>query len=192
MNEKGLTNQSSGDPLINRADAGGLLATPDSIAYSIGEVERHLHSYEHWFEKATAPNAEIHVADHIGEGAGPFVVDAGNDDWGAWVQILGSTDTPHQAGSVKFDPHRLLFTNAESNESYFLQIANGASGAAGLAAGTYTEAAFHPASNQIDSGPVDIQTRRIATGTKVWVRCMCPGVNTATLTFYYGIHEYEG
>ena len=58
MNEKGLTNQSSGDLLINRADAGGLLAVEDSLAYSVGEIERHLHSAGRWFQPAATPDGK--------------------------------------------------------------------------------------------------------------------------------------
>jgi hypothetical protein len=93
---------------------------------------------------------------------------------------------------VKFDPHKVEIVATERNFDYFLQVAFGASGAAALAAGTYTEVPFKPASNQVDSGPVIVQARRQDVGTKAWARCKCPGQNTATMDLYIGLHEYQG
>ena len=177
--------------LDNRA-TDGLSGVSNSLAYRIAEVERHLHQEERWFGAAASPSGETHVADRIGVGVSAFELDAGNNTWGTWVQILGSTDTPADTGNVAMDVHRVLFTNAEKNATYFLQFGAGDSGAAAITAGTYTEIAFQPASNQIDSGPYNMQSRRADTGTKVWARCLCPGQDTGTLEFYVAIHEYEG
>lgn len=170
----------------------GLAGVHNSLAYRIHEIERHLHGYERWFELAGTPVAETHRADAAGTGAGIFQIDAGNAAYGSWLQILGSTDTPVAAGSAYFDLHRLLITATERNFLYVVQLAFGATGDAAVTAGAYTEVVFLPASNQVDSGPVDIMSRRIAAGTKVWARCICPGQDTATLNFVFGLHEYEG
>ena len=170
----------------------GLAGVNNSLAYRVHEIERHFHSYERWMELAAVPVGETHRADAAGTGAGVFQVDAGNDDWGSWLQILGSSDTPVISGSVKFDLHRIQITSAERNAPYVLQIAFGATGAAALTAGAYIESVFSPASNLVDSGPVDVQSRRITAGTKAWARCICPGQDTAKLDFTIGIHEYEG
>lgn len=177
---------------IDSAAADGLAGVVDSLAYKVHEIEQHLHSYERWVETAATPNGEVHVADAIGSGNGAFQVDAGNDDWGAWVQVLGSSDTPIIAGSAKHDVHRIEVSSAERNTVYFFQLAFGASGAAALVAETYTDSVYKPASNQVDSGPVALQSKRIDTGTKAWARCMCPGQNTAQLSFFLGVHEYPG
>jgi len=170
----------------------GLSATSDSIGYKITEVERHFHSYERWLGAAVTPSGETNIADPIGTSTSAFQIDAENDDWGSWVQIIGSADTPVISGSTHFDLHRLLFTATERNAVYFVQVGAGASGAAALSAGTYTEAVFLPSSNLVDSGPVDINIRRQTATTKVWARTYCPGQNTATIDFYVGLHEYEG
>lgn len=177
---------------IDKLATDGLAGTNNSLAYRTHEIERHLHSYERWLETAASASGETHVADRIGDGNGAFVLDAGNDDWGAWVQVLGSSDTPVMAGNVKFDLHRIEVSATERNEIYFVQIALSDSGAAALATDDYTEIVFKPASNQIDSGPVMVQTRRKDVGTKVWARCKCPGQNTATMNLFIGLHEYEG
>lgn len=177
---------------IDNARTDGLLGVNNSLAYRVNEIERHLHSYESWFGLAASPSGEIHRADRIGPGIAPFVIDAGNNDWGTWVQILGSSDTPARTGGVKFDFHKLLFTATENNSVYFFQLGFGESGDDALAAGEFTEDVFVPSAFFIDSGPVEIQNRRKSAGTKIWARCLSDGDNTGTMSFYFGLHEYEG
>ena len=164
----------------------------DSLAYKMFEVERHLHSGGRWFESAATGTA-THKADRIGttkDDPNPFRIDAGNNDWGAWVQILGSEDTPTIPGKVYFDPHQLIVEDTEQASTYFIQIARGASGEAGYAAGTYTELVYG-ASVQKETGIIPVQTGRAPAGSLLWARCLSPGNNTGWLDFYIGIHEYE-
>jgi hypothetical protein len=171
----------------------GLNGTYNSMSYKVHENERHLHSYSCWFEEATTPSGEDHIADRLGEGNGAsFMIDAGNDDWGTWVQIIGATDTPQLAGSAYFDLHQILITAAETAAIYYVQIAFGASGAAAYTAGTYTEFPILTTNPLGKSIVQKVQSRRHAAGTKVWVRCKAEGENTATMHFRVGIHEYEG
>ena len=177
---------------IDNAATDGLNGTNNSLAYRVHEIERHLHSYERWFELATTPAAETHRADAAGTGAGVFQIDAGNLIYGSWLQILGSTDTPADGTAVKFDMHRIMVTSTERNAIYVMQIAFGATGADALLADDYIEVPFVPSSNQVDSVPIEITSRRVTAGTKGWARCICPGQNTATIDFIVGLHEYEG
>ena len=183
---------------IDGATTDGLLGAHDSVAYRAGEIERHLHHRERWMQLATTQTA-THKGVALGDtdGAGPYVMDAGDSSvtptWGTWIQILGADDTPAEsATNVYMDPHLIMVTATERNATYFLQIGFGATGAAALLAGTYTETVFQPASNQIDSAPVSISTRRVATGSLMWCRVLCPANNTATLSAYFGGHEDEG
>ena len=100
--------------------------------YGIFEIERHIHSVESWFGVAVTPVGETHVADRLGVGVVAFQIDAGNNNWGSWLQILGSNDTPTRTASIYFDPHRLQIEAAERTATYFIQLAEGASGDAGL------------------------------------------------------------
>lgn len=177
---------------IDHAATLGLSGVHDSLSYRITELERHIHSYERWFELAGTPAAETHRADAAGTGAGIFQIDAGNDAYGAWLQVLGSSDTPVAAGSAYFDVHRILVTATERSAIYVMQLAFGATGDGAVTAGTYVEIPFAPASNLVDAGPVEVNCRRLAAGTKAWARCICPGQDTATLNFMIGLHEYEG
>ncbi len=178
---------------IDDAATDGMSGMADSLAYFADVLRNHHHSYERWFELAGTPSG-THKADRIGTvgGGGVFIIDAANDDWGAWVQLLGVDDTPDDGVAAHYDFHRLEVAAAERNEIYFVQIGFGASGAAALSAGSYTELVLKPLSNQIDSGPIYLQAERQAAGTLAWARCLCPGQNTATLSFFFGLHEYEG
>jgi hypothetical protein len=176
---------------IDRKTVDGLEGVSNSLAYKVHEVERHLHSAASWFETATTPDGESHVADRIGDGAGAFQIDAGNDDWGSWVQVLGSDDTPARSGGVYYDPHLFLVEDTERAATYFVQFARGASGADAYAAGQYTELVYG-ASVQKETGIIEVQTGRAPAGSKLWARCKCPGQDTGTMDFYLGIHEYEG
>lgn len=178
---------------IDGAATDGLDGTYDSLAYRVAEIGRHLHGWERWFGEAVSPDGEDHVADRIGNTVTAFQLDGGNDTWGAWVQLLGPDDTPADAGMAYYDAHRLMVVAAENaNSAYLIQIAAGASGADALAAGTYTEVVYHPATVQADEFPLDVLMRRRAAGTKLWARCWDVGQNTGTLDFFLGIHEYEG
>jgi len=177
---------------IDLEPVNGLLGVENSLAYRVHEIERHLHSSASWFGAAITPSGEIHIADRIGAGVIPFVCTAGNNDWGSWLQVMGSGDTPARGSAVKFDPHIIQITSTNDSVTYFFQMARGDSGAAGYAAGTYTESVFTAVSNQIDSAPIDFQTGRAPAGSKLWARCLAVGVIGKTISFYYGIHEYEG
>lgn len=173
----------------------------DTIINETEVIEQHIHAGERWFGAAAVPAGETHIADRTGAGAataeaGPFVVDAGNDDWGAWAQILGSEDTPTDGGSkVAFDMHRLNIGATENTaQRYMIQIALQEDAPADDpgAADTYTEMEFISpgvgALNRID--PQVIQQEHVAAGTKVWMRTRAPNQDTSTMSFYFGLHEY--
>jgi len=177
--------------LIDRKTVEGLLGTNNSLAYKVHEIERHLHSAARWFEVAAVPNLTDHAADEIGSGNGPFRIDAGNDDWGTWVQILGGTDTPTVVGKAYFDPHQFIVDDTERASTYFVRVGRGASGAAALAAGTYTEFVYG-ASVQKETGIIPVQTGRAPAGSLLWAQCKVPGAVDGWMDFYFGLHEYEG
>ena len=188
----GLTDaQNTALTKIDGATTDGLAGTSNSLAYRVHEIEKHFHSSGSWFGLAANPAAETHAASRIDSTTGPFQIDAGNDDWGTWTLILGSDDTPARAGQTKFDPHEMAVVATEGAFTYFIQFARGATGAAGLAAGTYTEVVFESdAVGQKAAGVTKVQTGRANAGDKLWARCKALGENTATIDFYLGIHEY--
>lgn len=175
---------------IDGAATDGLAGVSNSLAYRVEEIERHLHNRERWLGLAASPDAEVHCAD---DGVMvPIQIDAGNDTWGAWVCILGSGDTPIIAGLAKYDPHELLVDDVQSTKLLTrIQMAYGASGAAALAAGTYSELMMKP-----DAGAkhvaLPMMFPRITAGTKLFARCWVSTENTSTIDFFMGVHEYEG
>ena len=181
----------NGYDLIDNATTLGLLAADDSLSHRVGRIQRRLSHCERWFGVAATPSGETHVADAIGPGVVAFTIDAGNNNWGSWVQVVGSSDTPRSTGNTHFTVHEIQCTANERNTDYFFQLAGGDSGAAGLAADYYGE-------KVLTFGGVNeekfffIETLTCPVGTKVWARCMCPGQNTATMSFFIGTHEYEG
>lgn len=185
-----IINGANDEQRIDAAATLGLLGTSNSLAYRVHEIERHLHSGAKWLGGAAVPDAEVHVADIIGTGISAFTIDAGNNDWGSWTIILGSSDTPVVTGKTYFDPHLVTITAAENNAIYFVQFTRGATGAAGYAAGNYTE--FVVDTTKAGGVITPVQTGRASAGSKLWARTLCPGQNTATISFYVGLHEYEG
>jgi len=182
------------DPKIDNEATSGLAGVKNSLAYRVHEIEAHFHSFEDWFGLANVPNEELHRASDVSLGTcQPFRIDAGNNDWGAWVQILGSNDTPNRAGKVYFDLHKIEIVGSENtNTKVFIQIAFGATAAAGLTALNYTTIPYLSPTNQAADRPISINMRRADAGAKVWDRTMAIGVNTNYLDFYIGLHEYIG
>lgn len=164
----------------------GLAGTSNSLAYRVHEIERHLHSYEKWFGVAATPSA-THKADRVGQGIVAFELDGGNLVFGSWVQILGSDDT-----TEKYDLHKLFITDVQETAPYFVQLAFGAVANDAVTAGTFTEFVFRVNATNSDRTEIPINCRRQAAGTLGWARCLALGTNTGTMSFYFGLHTYEG
>lgn len=166
--------------------------TIDNTYAEVVEIEKHLHNREKWFGAATVPVGETHVADRAGGGISPFELTTGNDDFGTWVQIIGSDDTPVSSGFTKMDAHRAIVVDTDSTNMFIIQIATGESAdlAAKIASEAFTEFPYISASNLNDSGISDVLTIRADVGTKVWARACCIGANAKMIHVYYGIHEY--
>lgn len=154
-----------------------------------------IESYERWFAAALVPNAEVHVADRVTVSQTAFQMDGGggvSGSWGAWLQILGSTDTPTDAGKATYSLFKLIIIAVERASTFYLiQVAFGESGPAALAASTYTEFVFRSSLGLTGELPFDFQSLRQTVGTKVWIRCWAVGADTGTLDFVFGLHEYD-
>lgn len=172
-----------------------MIKTADNVKLlqEVYEIEHHLHNREKWLGLAGTPAAETHRADRVGGATAPFVLTSGDNTFGAWIQIMGSEDTPVESGKTLFDAHRLLVTGSNSVLPFVVQIVSGESAAiaAKITAEEFTELMYIASSNSLDSGIEDILTNRVPIGTKVWARAACIGANGTTISLYYGIHEYE-
>lgn len=177
---------------IDQAVTDGLSGVVNSLAYRVNELERHIHNWSNWFGVAVTPSG-THFADRIGVGVMEFQPDAGNNDWGTWLQLFGADDTPTRAGMVKFDLRRLMVTGVQRvNSHYFVQIGFGTSGADALTAGTYTEFVFEVEGAQAQETPVEIRIKRQDIDTLAWIRTMVPGQASGTMDLFFETHEYPG
>jgi hypothetical protein len=156
-------------------------------------IKQHHHNYEKWFGLAAVPSGEVHRADRMAGGIAPFQLVAGNNTFGNWVQVLGSGDTPVQAGKLKFDFHRVLVTGTNSTRPFNIQIIIGESSgfAAKLLAEDFDEFPYISATNNNDSGINETIDKRYVVGEKVWMRCVDIGGNGTNINFYIGVHEYD-
>jgi hypothetical protein len=169
----------------------GLGSTVGSLAYTTAEIDRHLHSYWRWYGKLATPSGGK-VAAQLGSENSAFTITAGDNAFGAWVQIADINDTPFELGKAFFDIHKIHIESATGSSTYCIQISFGETGAVGLSSKTYSTIPLTPASNIIDSGPIRTGGIRQAAKTKVWARCKRRGQNGGSIDFYYGFHEYEG
>lgn len=160
----------------------------------VQEIEHHLHNNECWLEPRAVPNAEITVGIEAGTvptAVTAYQIDAGNNAWGAWTIILGSSDTPCSTfpGNKFFDCHKIGITACERTSLYYIQIGYGTV-AGGVLTGDHTTIWFNPTALTGKTEGILFTAPKKAIGTKVWARCLCPGQNTATIDFNIGIHHY--
>ncbi len=150
----------------------------------IYEINSHLHNREIWFGAAAVPTG-THKGDI--DTMAFYQSTAGNNQYGSWLQLLGSDDTPVQAGFVEFDGHRMLVTVGASatNTLHKVQLAKGASGSQQL----LTEVEFILTSGTA-AIPVDIIFPHVDAGENLWVRHWANGKNGTTMDLKLGIHEY--
>ena len=174
-------------PYLMHDNGDGTWSFPVTNA-EITEIEHHFHNWDRRYGLAAAPSGETHRMDGIGPGVLPFVMTAGNNTWGTWVQVVGSNDT-----SKIYDLHNFLVSASQHvSAAYYIQVAFGATAAGGLSAGTYSELIYVPPGNANGkSSSIDMRADRSVAGTKVWCRVMCVGQNAQTLSAYLGMHFYD-
>lgn len=153
-----------------------------------GRIPKEHHYNVLWFEKAISATA-THFMDALGTTGSAdqtFQIDAGDNTWGSWVQLVGEDDWPANSKYGIFD--RIGLAATERAAPYFFQVAWGATGDAGVTAVNYSTETIFPAAITGEAQPVIFQTNPIPYGSKVWARCLCPQNNTATMNFYLGGH----
>lgn len=191
----GIYNPSSADDLLdvlNNEATDGLSGTHGSLAYEVAEIEYHFHNKERWLFKRLVPVPNfIATEDPRTTVSSVWQIDAGNNDFGNWLQILSTDDTPLMGTNAYFDFHRWQVVAVERTSLYIIQVAWGANAATAYAAGDYTTFPFLSTSAAITRGAMDIRIPRIAVATPVWARCWNSN-NTGTMDFVFGIHEYSG
>lgn len=184
-----------GDALkIDGAAVDGLNGVDNSLAYKVHEIERHFHNRERWYGKLAVQTA----TDWADNTLTPYVAISGNNAYGTdpndEALVLGTADTPGIAGNVRYDVHRIFVSASSVATIWKLQLIYGTGTMAdAIAAGqfsTFMVRTSTPASTQ--DVPVDVMMPRGTCGsTQVWLRAWCT-TNNATISFFVGVHEYEG
>jgi hypothetical protein len=192
-----IGNKPIGEAKVDELATEGLNGTPDSLAYRVEEIEKHFHNRECWRGKLAVQSGTNWADDNIDT---PFVAVSGANDWGTdtddEAKVLGTGDTPFIGGNVKFDPHRILITAVSSSTPYKMRLIWGT--------GTMAEAIaanqwscfmyrFDSISPAVEAGfPVDIKLPRLRSGIdKLWAQ-VWNLTDNATISFFIGIHEYDG
>lgn len=177
-----------GSDKIDGAATLGLAGVPNSLAYRVHEIEKHLHGIERWFGSDGDGTASI--SNNLTE----WTLTSGvSQAYGTEVQLLGVNDivvADFGFIPVKFDLHRILVADSNQNDdTYIIQVWSGETtfGAATLR----TEIPYRTGSSSAEVVPIDCQMSRIPVAEKVWARVKCQ-TDSATLDFTVGIHAYEG
>ena len=175
---------------IDGAAVDGLLGVEDSLAYGVGELERHFHNRGRCWGATGAPDETNAIAATV---AVPFVAVSGNNAWGTAIPICGTADDPTDGLGVKHDPHLVLVTDTDHATPYRFRIIYGTgTSAVAIGAGQWSETMFITSTGPFSSGvPLDFIMRRVDVGAKLWVQVWC-ATNGSNVDFFWGTHPYEG
>jgi hypothetical protein len=181
---------------VNKIDllaTAGISSTTNSLAHLLGRLNYRAFNRSRFIGPALVPNGEIHVMDRISAGAGPYSITSGNNTWGAWVQVLGSADTPIFVGSLFFNIKRFCITNTASTADLILQSVTAADAAgipAMIALDYYSEGFYKASSATADTNLMEMTSPIIPVGTKIWTRLWAKGANNITASGYMEIEEF--
>ena len=159
-------------------------------------VEEHFHNVEYWFgsdvtyDGAVSPTSAGSRASMI-----PYTITSGNDDYGDWVPLLGSTDTPIKTGYTQYDAHRISLVGVETRQvTHRLQFVCGDTASDADACVVISDV------SELIITPYDIKAQdrishlidtRSTAGDPFWCRSWVAGMNGDNLQLFLGIHEYE-
>ena len=171
----------------------------DRIDAEVTEVEKHLHNDEYWW--GVHPTYVSGVTCGSRDSSVGYVFTSGNGTldptgwvYGAWLCLLGTSDTPVHAGYAKFDPHRLNVVDVQERQvEHKFQFATGADTAAADAAalaGLTSEVIITPENNKEGDRIIDIIKRRVLTAVPFWGRLAVKNVTARTCSAHMGTHEY--
>jgi hypothetical protein len=165
--------------------------TTRSLAWYAQKIENHMHNRELWRGIAADQSGDNWAADRLV----PYQATSGNNAYGSEIKVIGSDDTPFTVDKLRFDPHRILVVQVSSDNEYKLRFAwSLTTFADAITAGQFAEimVKFDAMNPQQSAGvPIDVQLPGQPVGTKFWAQAWNT-TNLTTISFYIGIHEYEG
>ena len=179
---------------IDNAATDGLAGVSNSLAYRVMELERHFHNRERWWGALAGPDETNAIEANVNR---PFAAASGVNTWGTAIPICGTDDDPTPGdGDTKFDVHRVLITDLDDDTTPWrlrLIWGTGTSGDA-IAADQWTEIIVQSNAvpgNRAGASPADVIMRREDVGVKIWAQVWNVN-NGEILSFFYGVHGYEG
>lgn len=175
---------------IDDVATSGLAGTSNSLSYRVHEIEKHFHGSEFWWGSDGSPSETSAIAATV---TAPFVAVSGNDAWGTAIPVMGTSDTPANAGDVRYDAHRVLVVDTDHATSYRMRFIWGSgTSAAAISAGQWTEFMFITSGGPFTSGaPVEVMMPRGTVGEKLWCQ-VWSATNLSEVDFFYGVHGYAG
>jgi hypothetical protein len=169
----------------------GVYTGPDGVSENL-DVYDDSHNVERWFgikavQTATDWADAVLSPFRAISGAGVYGADA-NDE----ALVIGSDDTPVQAGMRCFALRRLLVLATSVATVYKVRISWGTGTlAAAVAAGQYTEVMIISLSAAGRHVPLDILMPAQPSGTSIWIQ-VANATDNATFDFVVGLKEYNG
>lgn len=169
------------DATVSKATA---LAT---VGTDVLEHDEHFHTTERWFGKSADQSGDNWATE---ASLTTFQAQSGVGVFGTAVKVIGSDDTPNQAGKVKFDAHTVFVQSTQAATIYVVRFIWGTGNDADVeeAAGRYSDSPYMREAANGRGAPVEHRMPRLASGTKVWVKAK--NAAAQTIDFYIGIHEY--
>lgn len=124
----------------------------------------------------------------------PYVLTGGSDDWGPWLLMIGSGDTPFRTSKETYDVHELLLSSVSTASFGRIQLGWDATTSTLLVANeTYSSVGFEPegVGANVGVGFVNINMPDVDDGTLLFGRCWIDGENGATVSVFLHIHEFD-
>jgi len=138
---------------------------------------------------ARMPVGQAHVSDE--DSGTPFEITSGNDDFGDWVLVLGSDDTPAEGGECYVIPKFQVISFADTGTTYIIHLGFGDTVEA--AASDYTAASIQSPAAAAQSVIPLLEVLGCAchdVGTKAWVRVKVCGKNASTIELFPLVNEH--
>ena len=178
---------------IDQAVTDGLTGVVDSLSYRAHEIEHHLHGRERWWGALAGPDETNAIEANVNR---PFVAVSGNNTWGTAIPIVGTDDIAANAGDVFVDVKRILVVDLDDDTSPWRLRFIWGSGTSGdaIAAGQWSEMMIQSNAvpgNRAGAVPLEMQMPRIAAGLICWAQTWT-AVNLDAMSFFIGVHGYEG
>lgn len=163
----------------------GLNASFDSIAYRVGEIERHLHNSALWFGRDSGDGFLNRAS------ITPWVLVCGSGEaYGTEVQLSDGTEISSGDPNHYFDLHETLVVENNAGSAvtiYKIEFWHGTGTFAAASLLTECVATFFQAAD--NHGVITMVCPRMSCNHKIWARAKC-NINSRDVSILIGGHVY--